>query len=201
MGHPPSSSNGSCTGASHSQEEDDYLFRNADLVTSPTKAQGAGQASGTATFKLGGVAVTFTWKTNQENGGVDITATPEGCKNCEWAQTVSGTGVEGGTKADIQKVGGQESDAQNYPFAAHNEIEGQLYDQPSRSGSPAKLSFVSTMGTSDGKTFHPDGSLSWGFSKSAIGRVRFDGVRQATAGEQTRSLATWSARTGMKTSP
>ena len=166
------------------------------------KAQGAGQNSGNLTFDLGGVAVKFTWDVIQSEGGVDITATPAGCDSCEWAQTVSGTGVAGGTKADIQKDSyGNEADPHKYPFVAPNENPGQLFDSPARSAGPAKVSLVSTMGTSDGKTFHPNGSLVWGFSESKSGHVRFEGVRQSTAAEQKQSLKIWSAKTGMAVGP
>jgi hypothetical protein len=165
--------------------------------------QGAGQASGTATFNLGGVTVKFTWQVDQDRGGVDITATPSGCDSCKWAQTVSGTGVDqGGTKADIQRDSqGNESDAHKYPFTAPTEHKGQLFDEPAKPVSPASQKFVSTVGSSDGKGFRPNGSLVWGYSKNSNGDVSFSGVRQATASEQKQSLAIWSAKTGMAVDP
>ncbi len=160
--------------------------------------QGAGQASGSVTFNLGDTAVTFAWVTDQSAGGVQIAATPAGCDSCVWAQTVSGTAIPGGTKTDIQKdPTGKEYDAKKFPFTGGTETPGQLWDAPSRSASPAQLSFVSTMGISDGKALNVKGSLVWGFSKDPTGKVRFSGVRKATAAEQKSSLRMWSAKTGM----
>jgi RHS repeat-associated protein len=171
--------------------------------TAQNQNQGAGTDHGTASFTLGGITVTFKWQVNQEQGGVDITATPTKCDDCEWAQTVSGTGVESGkTKADIQKDReGNEYDAHKYPFAAPTEHPGQLFDQPARSVSPASVQYTSTVGTSDGKSFNPKGSLVWGFSKDSNGSVSFSGVRPAAPSEQKQSLAAWGAKTGMTTGP
>jgi hypothetical protein len=132
---------------------------------------------------------------------VEITATPKGCDNCDWAQTVNGTGIKG-TKADIQKdANGNTADPHKYPFAAPSATPGQLYDRPERSAAPAHLNFVSTMGVAAGNTFNVKGSLTWGFSVSRGGQVTFSGVRVARPAEQRGSLVIWRRTTGMDTNP
>lgn len=162
--------------------------------------QGAGQSSGSATFNLGGTPVKFSWETysEPEGSGVKIEATPEGCNNCVWAQTVSGRDIKGGAKADTQPG----ADPKKYPFTGATEHPGQLYDRPERPLSAStSLSYVSTMGVSDGKTLNVKGSLTWGFSVSKGGQVRFSGVRPSTVGEQRGSLIIWKRATGMETGP
>jgi RHS repeat-associated protein len=166
-----------------------------------TQNQRSGKSTGMATFNLGGVPVDFRWATYGEadgiGGGVLITATPRGCDTCVWAQTVSGSDIKGGTKADTQPG----ADPKRYPFTGSTEQLGQLWDRPERSSAPAGLSFVSTMGVADGNTFNVKGSLTWGFSVNERGDVKFSGVRPATADEQRGSLTIWRRATGMGTGP
>jgi RHS repeat-associated protein len=165
--------------------------------------------SGEKTVNLGGVEVKVQWKSfvdeqkdsngntaNVEGRGMEITATPQGCSNCQWAQTVSGSSVRG-THADTQPG----ANPKQYPFTASTEHPGQLYDRPASPAAPASKSFVSTLGTSDGKSFQPKGSIKWGYSVDSKGKVTVDAPRVATRTEQTRSLAVWSKATGVQVGP
>ena len=165
--------------------------------------------SGHKTVKLGGIPVDIKWTTmlrtqTDQNGnitatlsrGVEIIGQPDGCDNCRWAQTVSGTGFKG-TQADTE-LG---ADPKQQPFTVSTEHPGELWDYPKRSEVPANLSFVSTAGVPGGKVFYILGSITWGFHVSANGSLIFNGTRLATADEQARSLGVWRGATGWLTSP
>lgn len=177
----------------------DLLPQNDNSGATQNQSQGAGQASGTVTFNFNGFTVTFSWTTFTEpqGSGVEIEATVNRCDSCMWAQTVSGSGIKGGTMADTQPG----ADPTKYPFTPATEHPAQLYDRPERSSPPAHLNFVSTTGVVGGKTFNVKASFTWGFNVNKTGDVKFGGVRLATPAEQKGSLAIWRRATGMDTIP
>jgi hypothetical protein len=125
----------------------------------------SGGTSRTVTLNIGGKKVTVAYSYGKifsnYGGGVDITATPENCSGCAWAQVYS---RGSGAKKDGGGIGPLYGD------------EGRglsvFYDTPA-SSSPGSFTATTILGTTDisGKSFSAIGGFTYGYSINGNGGV------------------------------
>jgi hypothetical protein len=125
----------------------------------------SGGTSRTVTLNIGGKKVTVAYSYGKifsnYGGGVDITATPQNCSGCAWAQVYS---RGSGAKKDGDGIG-----------PLYGDEGGGLsvfYDTPA-SSSPGRFTATTILGTKDisGKSFTAIGGFTYGYSINANGGV------------------------------
>jgi len=131
-----------------------------------------GGTTATLTLNLGGVKtnVTYTFGNIFSNylGGMEITADPQNCGSCTWAQVVSRTGAGAqGLTQDGTGVGplyGQENP----------NVANEFYDTPANTAGPGTFKATALVGTANigGKSFSAAGAMTYGYSINANGGVR-----------------------------
>jgi hypothetical protein len=140
-----------------------------DSLKAQQQNSGASPSSGgtsrTVTLNIGGKKVTVAYSYGKifsnYGGGVDITATPENCSGCAWAQVYS---RGSGAKKDGGGIGPLYGD------------EGRglsvFYDTPA-SSSPGSFTATTILGTTDisGKSFSAIGGFTYGYSINGNGGV------------------------------
>ena len=134
----------------------------------------SGGTSRTVTLNIGGKKVTVAYSYgnifSNYGGGVDITATPQNCSGCAWAQVYS---RGSGAKKDGDGIG-----------PLYGDEGGGLsvfYDTPA-SSSPGKFTATTILGATNisGKSFTAIGGFTYGYSMNANGGVTMMAPRVAT---------------------
>jgi RHS repeat-associated protein len=157
----------------------------ATNASSTTAVQSTGPSAQAETqLNVGGVKVNVTLSTAQINGepGAIIDAHPQGCNDCRWAQTVTATGEAPHTDREADPR------SQAQPLYPGGDRHNELYDTP-HSSDPRSFTAVSTLGIVNGKNFKPVGSITWGYTVSANGKITLSNPRVATNDQKTASIA------------
>jgi RHS repeat-associated protein len=142
----------------------------------------SGGTSTTVTLNIGGKKVTVAYSYGKifsnYGGGVDITATPQNCSGCAWAQVYS---RGSGAKKDGDGIGPLYGD------------EGRglsvFYDTPA-SSSPGRFTATTILGTTDisGKSFTAIGGFTYGYSINANGGVTMMAPSVATRSQMSGAI-------------
>jgi RHS repeat-associated protein len=142
----------------------------------------SGGTSTTVTLNIGGQKVTVAYSYGKifsnYGGGVDITATPQNCSGCAWAQVYS---RGSGAKKDGDGIGPLYGD------------EGRglsvFYDTPA-SSSPGRFTATTILGTTDisGKSFTAIGGFTYGYSINANGGVTMMAPSVATRNQMSGAI-------------
>ena len=131
----------------------------------------------------------YTSPTAQGGGpGMTILVYPTACDNCGWMQTVNASN-EPHAHVDFKKESGSANDPARVLGYTNGTRQNVLYDSPQFKGGTTNGSkqFVSTIGYMEGGKFHPEGSITWGFTLAG-GKVTPATPRESRAREQAGSF-------------
>jgi len=180
-------------GENHGMSCDQQSSALIATATTQTAAQNmstqATQAQNQTTLNLHGinVDVTFTPYRSGNAQGVEIEIQAKDCSDCRYIQTVSAS--DHPARVDTERDANGKPISPSYPLYPSQPKPGEFYDSPQRTDKSSSFMAVVSIGKASDKSFRSLGSITYGFSIDAKGKLSVTAPRVATKQEAAGSAA------------